>query len=89
MVVSDMMMELTRVLPKRLPTTFGVPELVAKAKAANRRQVELVVPPVDVRYNAPGVVDPQPFRDHYGIAKGDISLVTVSRLTELDRKLRV
>lgn len=82
MVVSDMMMELTRVLPKRLPTTFGVPELVAKAKAANRRQVELVVPPVDVRYNAPGVVDPQPFRDHYGIAKGDISLVTVSRLTD-------
>lgn len=82
MVVSDMMMEITRVLPKRLPTTFGVPELVAKAKAANRRRVELVVPPVDVHYNAPGVVDPQPFRERYGIEAGDISLVTVSRLAD-------
>jgi glycosyltransferase involved in cell wall biosynthesis len=82
MVVSDMMMDLTRVLPKRLPTTFGVPELVAKAKTANRRRVELVVPPVDVHYNAPGAIDPQPFRERYGIEKGDISLVTVSRLAE-------
>lgn len=82
MVVSDMMMELTRVLPKRLPTTFGVPELVAKAKAANRHRVELVVPPVDVHYNAPGIVDPQPFRERYGIEASDISLVAVSRLAE-------
>ena len=82
MVVSDMMMDLTRVLPKRLPTTFGVPELVVRAKAANRHRVELIVPPVDVHYNAPGVVDPQPFRERYGIEKGDITLVTVSRLAE-------
>lgn len=82
MVVSDMMMELTRLLPKRLPTTFGIPELVARAQAADRRRVELVVPPVDVHYNAPGVVDPQAFRERYGIEKGDIALVTVSRLAK-------
>jgi glycosyltransferase involved in cell wall biosynthesis len=48
MVVTDMMMGVTRVLPKALPTTFGTPELVDLAKAKGRRCVELLVPSVDV-----------------------------------------
>lgn len=82
MVVSDMMMDLTRILPKSLPTTFGVPELVDRARAAARRHVELIMPPVDVHYNAPDAVDPQPFRERYGIEPGDITMVTVSRLAD-------
>src|SRR5258708_27753501 len=80
MVVTDMMLSLTRILPKKLPTTFGTPELVYQAKAVGRRRVELMLPPVDVHRNAPGAVDPAPFRRTYGIEDGDITLVTVSRL---------
>src|SRR5260370_34024897 len=39
-----------------------------------------MLPPVDVHRNAPGAVDPAPFRRTYGIEDGDITLVTVSRL---------
>ena len=80
MVVTDMFMTLTRVLPKALPTTFGTPELVDQARAAGRKHVELILPPVDVHANAPGVVDPNPFRERYDIDGNSINLVTVSRL---------
>jgi glycosyltransferase involved in cell wall biosynthesis len=78
--VTDMMMHLTRVLPKALPTTFGTPELVDQARAAGRRRAELLLPPVDVQGDAPNAVDPQPFRDRYGINDSHITLVSVSRL---------
>jgi len=78
--VSHMMMNLTRLLPKRLPTTYGTPELRDQAKAAGRWPVELLLPPVDVHLNAPDTVDPAPFRKQYGIKDGDVTLVTVSRL---------
>ena len=81
MVVTDMMMTLTRVLPKRIPTTFGVPELCDQARASGRRQVEFIPPPIDVNLNALGAVNPRPFRKRYGIEKNDITLVIVSRLT--------
>lgn len=80
MVVTDMFMTLTRVLPKALPTTFGTPELVDLARAAGRQRVELLLPPVDVQANAPGAVDTNPFREKYGIRHDCITLVTVSRL---------
>jgi len=82
MIVTDMMMDITRILPKRLPTTFGTPQVLDSARAAGRRPVELILPPVDVRLNAPGAVDPRPFRERYGIDDGDITIVTVSRLSE-------
>src|SRR5260370_13866259 len=58
MVVTDMMMSLTRRLPKRLPTTFGTPEIVDQARAKGRRCVELMLPPVDVHGNAPVACEP-------------------------------
>lgn len=82
MIVSDMMMTLTRLLPTNLPTTFGTPELRDQARASGRRRVELMLPPVDVDRNAPGAVDPLPFRRKHGIEDGDITLVTVSRLAD-------
>jgi L-malate glycosyltransferase len=78
--VTDMQMQLTRVLPTMPTTTFGTPELVDQAKAAGRRHVELLLPPVDTSLNAPGAVDPAPFRALCGIQRGDVTLVTVSRL---------
>lgn len=82
MVVTDMYMSLTRLLPRALPTTFGVPALVDLAKARGWRQASLLLPPVDARLNAPGAVDPGPFRRRYGIEHGAITLVTVCRLSE-------
>lgn len=82
MIVTDMMMDLTRILPKALPTTFGTPELVDQAKAAGRRQVELILPPIDIAKNAAGAVDPQPLREQCGVAPHEIVIVTVSRLAD-------
>ena len=45
MVVTDMMMDLTHLLPKQVWTTFGIPEVVDRARAAGWRKVELVSPP--------------------------------------------
>lgn len=82
MVLTDMQMHLTRLLPKSLPVTFGTPELVDRARAAGHRKAVLLLPPVDVHENAPDAVDPAPFRKRHGVKAGDITLVTVSRLVE-------
>ena len=79
LVVSDMCMSLTRVLPMSPVTTFGTPELVDEARAAGRRRVDLLLPPVDVHQNAPGAVDGGAFRRKLGIDDSEILLVTVSR----------
>jgi L-malate glycosyltransferase len=81
LVVSDMFMTLTRVLPKKLPTTFGTPELVSLARAAGRSSAELLLPPVNVQLNAPAAVDPGPFRRRWNIGDEQITLASVSRLT--------
>lgn len=82
LVVSDMNMSLTRILPKFLPTTFGVPALVDEAKAAGRTRVELLLPPVDTSANAPNEPIAEGFRRLHAISPRDISIVTVSRLSE-------
>jgi glycosyltransferase involved in cell wall biosynthesis len=79
-VATDMEMTLVGLLPHALPTTYGTPELVDRARAAGYRNVELLLPPVDVHLNAPGAVDPRPFRERWGVEAGHITLVTVSRL---------
>jgi glycosyltransferase involved in cell wall biosynthesis len=81
-VVTVMSMAVPRLLPKALPTTLGTPELLDQARAAGRRRLELVLPPVDVHHNAPDSVDAQPFRKRYNIKVSDLTLVTVSRLVD-------
>ncbi len=81
MIVTDMMMSLTRLLPKQLPTTFGTPEVVDNARASGRKCVELMLPPVDVQLNAPGAADGSVFRQAHGIADGEVLLVTICRLS--------
>lgn len=82
MIVSHMSMDIDRLLPKSLPTTFGTPEFVDKARAMGRRKVELLVPPVDVQLNFPGAVSPSAFRQRYGIGEDDVTIVTVSRVVK-------
>jgi L-malate glycosyltransferase len=80
MIVTDMCMSLTRLLPMGIPTTFGIPKLVDSARAVGRRSIELLVPPVDVHQNVVTAVDPKPFEQLCGIVGPGITLVTVSRL---------
>ena len=83
MVVTHMIMNLLRLQPKWLPTTFGTPELLEQARAAGCRHLELILPPVDVHQNSHGAVDPRPFRERYDFEVRDITLVTVSRLADV------
>jgi L-malate glycosyltransferase len=80
LIVSDMMMSLTRILPKKLWTTFGTPEVVEQARLSGRAKLGTILPPVDVRLNAPGAVARQAFRDRCGCRPQDLLVVTVSRL---------
>jgi L-malate glycosyltransferase len=78
--VTCMAMVVPAVLSKRLPTTFGTPDLVRHARALGYRDVQLLMPPVDTRSNSPDPARRRTFRAQYGIADNDILLVTVSRL---------
>jgi glycosyltransferase involved in cell wall biosynthesis len=80
MIATDMDMDLARLLPKTIATTFGTPELAHQAQQCGYRRVATIVPPVDVHLNAPEVVDSASFRIRYGISNHEILLVTVSRI---------
>ena len=82
MVVTDMTMTVSRLLPKTVPMTFGTPELKDLASAAGRRCLEVIVPPVDVSINAPEAVSADDFRKKHGVTADAINLVTVSRLAK-------
>jgi glycosyltransferase involved in cell wall biosynthesis len=79
-VFTIMMMNITKHLPTWPTITFGTPELTDQARGMGYRNVRLVLPPVDVHFNAPGSVDPTDFIQRHRITASDITLVTVSRL---------
>jgi glycosyltransferase involved in cell wall biosynthesis len=83
LVVSVMDMNVPRLLPRTLPTTFGYGELVDEARRLGRPDVHLLLPPVDVDGNRPEAVAPadvQAFRAEHGLADGGITIVQVGRL---------
>lgn len=85
LIVTDMMMDITRALPRGVPTTFGYEGFRRKAERAGWRQAHLLLPPVDTRVNAPGVVAEEgaALRERYGIGDGEQLVVSVSRLAEI------
>lgn len=80
LVATDMLNSVSRILPKRLPTTFGVPMVIEEAKVAARSPIAFIPPPVDCVLDAPGSVDGTAFRQSMGIGDEEIAVVTVSRL---------
>lgn len=80
LLVSDMMMSLTRVLPRHLPTTFGTPNLHRRATELGWKRAELLLPPIDTTINAPGAADGRDLRMNLGLRKHEVLLVSVSRL---------
>lgn len=82
LVITDMMMSLTRVLPRHVPTTFGFEGLRQQAEHAGWQRTHLLLPPVDPHANAPGVADGHNFRAAHGVAPEEIAVVSVSRLAD-------
>jgi glycosyltransferase involved in cell wall biosynthesis len=80
LLITDMQMQLTRILPKVPAITFGTPQLVDEARARGWNHAELLLPPVDTRLNAPDAADGRSLRERWGVERGQIVLVTVSRL---------
>lgn len=77
-----MSMSVPRLIPRAVRTTFGTYELIDQAKAAGRHRLGLLLPPVDVRLNAPDAASGQRWRARLGLDPDDVLLVTVSRLVE-------
>jgi glycosyltransferase involved in cell wall biosynthesis len=82
LVITDMMMSLTRVLPRHVPTTFGFEGLRQQADQAGWTKTHALLPPVDIVENAPDAVDGGAFRREYGVGTDEIAVVSVSRLAE-------
>jgi glycosyltransferase involved in cell wall biosynthesis len=75
-----MSMDVQGMLPRVVPTTFGTPELVDRARAKGYVRAELLLPPVDIEQNSPGAADGVAFREKWDLKHDDIVIVTVSRL---------
>lgn len=83
LLISDMMMNLTRVLPKGVPTTFGFRGLQQEAIQKGWQKAWLLPPPVDVTGNAPGLPCEKTARAQLGLQPHCLALVTVSRLSHV------
>ncbi|MBY6004239.1 glycosyltransferase [Salipiger bermudensis] len=83
LIITDMMMELTRCMPRLVPTTFGFAGLKEQAVRAGWRETHLLLPPIDTVTNAPGVVDGKAFRQGLSMRRSELLLVSVSRLAEV------
>lgn len=81
MIVTDMMLDLTRILPRSIPATFGTPAVLDTATKRGYRRPRLLVPPIDIEFNSPGVSPAIEFRDEMGLRSNEIMMVTVSRLS--------
>jgi glycosyltransferase involved in cell wall biosynthesis len=80
LLVTDMMMDLTRFMPRNLPATFGTLALVHQARAAGHKHVSYLPPPVDTQANRPQAVSSAAFRRDFGIDDKRFNVVIVSRL---------
>jgi len=78
--VTSMSMDVERMLPKVVPTTFGTPELVDRARTKGHVRADLLLPPVDTEQNSPNAADGATFRQKWDLKHDDMVIATVSRL---------
>lgn len=83
LLISDMMMTITRVLPKGVPTTFGFIGLQTEAARKGWKSPLLLPPPVDTKANSPDLPIDETVGDRFGLAPRHVTLVTVSRLSHV------
>lgn len=78
MIITVMSMDIPQFLPRHLPLIAGTAQL-AELERANRRQVYLLEPPVDLLSNSPS--DPGRSRSRFGIEPGELVVTIVCRMT--------
>ncbi|MFN3524861.1 MAG: glycosyltransferase family 4 protein [Paracoccus sp. (in: a-proteobacteria)] len=81
LIISDMMMTLTHLLPQQVPTTFGVLAIQQQASDQGWTRSSYLPPPVDLTANDPDIMDQRECRLAMGFSATDIALVSVSRLS--------
>ncbi len=81
LLISDMNMDLTRSMPRNVPTTFGFPDLTEDAAEHGWQTPMTLLPPVDTRTNAPQAINSSAFRTRHGAKLNDVVIVSVSRLS--------
>lgn len=78
-VATVMSMAVAPFIPRHLPLVVGTEQIGAAERDAGRAAVTVIEPPVDVLFNAPGVVATEAFRHAHGVPDGT-HVVTVTRL---------
>jgi glycosyltransferase involved in cell wall biosynthesis len=81
-VVNDYSMTLSASRPRRTPLIVGTRRVGDEARG-RRGPVIVLEPPVDTRFNAPGVVDGAAFRRELAVGPDDLLLVIVGRLARV------
>jgi glycosyltransferase involved in cell wall biosynthesis len=79
-IVTCMEMAVPPSLPRSLPTTFGTPDLQRQARDLGFRSPHLLLPPVDVSENAPGIIDSSNLVNRIKAGTNEILVALVSRL---------
>lgn len=80
LLISDMMMKLTRALPRDVPTTFGFDGMTIEAAHKGWQRAMTLVPAIDTIANAPHTVDGSVFRKNLGAKVNDVVVVAFARL---------
>jgi L-malate glycosyltransferase len=82
-VISTVMsMAVAPFIPRHRDLIVGTKEIADAERQAGRHLVSVLEPPVDTRFNAPGVVDGMAFRRDMGIPDEAVAVVAVARLAK-------
>lgn len=81
LIISDMQLTLTHLLPRHIPTTFGVSAVQKQAVQEGWQRSFYMPPSVDLTANAPGALDRAPCRSALGIKGRQVVIVAVSGLS--------
>jgi glycosyltransferase involved in cell wall biosynthesis len=68
-------------LPFDMPLIVGTEQIADHERRGGRTNVSVIEPPVDLKGNAPGIVDGAAFRREHGLSSDAVTVVCVSRLS--------
>lgn len=79
-VATVMSMAVAPFLPRDMPLIVGTEQIADHERRTGRTDVAVMEPPVDLRHNAPGVVDTAAFHTEHGLDPDALTVVCVTRL---------
>lgn len=81
LIISDMGMTLSHMLPRQVTTTFGVLAVQQQAQQQGWQRSAHLPLPLDLNRNAPDAIDRQQARDVMRVGRDDLLIVAMARLT--------